>query len=132
MADGADVEIKTKSGKTIATLLFDLGKKTQKALERQLYLEGEGIMTHSKDGYVPIDTGTLKGSGFVERPVNTGSETVVVLGYGGLAAGYALFVHENMEVFHPTGEAKYLEIPFNLALRKMPERIAANMKKELK
>lgn len=37
---------------------------------------------------------------------------------------YAIYVHENLEAFHPVGMAKYLEIPFRRALDGMASRIA--------
>lgn len=64
---------------------------------------------------------------------------VVFLGYGGPAAkinpktgestaGYALYVHENLDAFHKVGTAKYLEIPFDAAKHGMNERLAQAMR----
>ncbi len=59
---------------------------------------------------VPVDSGKLKASGFVEtRRTSTG--TVAAIGYARFGKpGYAAFVHERLDVFHraPT-QAKFLE-----------------------
>ena len=44
--------------------------------------------------------------------------------------GYALIVHENLTASHNVGRAKYLEIPFNQALRRMDKRLADIMIRE--
>lgn len=78
--------------------------------------EAEGIMTDSKENYVPVDLGTLKSSGHVKLPVVKKSTVVVEMGYGGAASKYALRVHEDLNAKHTVGQAKYLEIPFKKAV----------------
>jgi hypothetical protein len=60
---------------------------------------------------VPVDTGKLKVSGFVEtRKTSTGA--VAAIGYGRFGKpGYAAFVHERLDIAHraPT-QAKFLEV----------------------
>ena len=59
-----------------------------------LFQEGEKIMAKSKRR-VPVFHGALRSSGHVQLPRRTSSGDVeVVLGYGGAAASYAVFVHE--------------------------------------
>jgi hypothetical protein len=61
---------------------------------------------------VPVDDGFLKNSGKVEPPQITPRETSVEVTYGGAAAPYALFVHEDPDAQHAAGKTyKYLEIP---------------------
>jgi hypothetical protein len=61
---------------------------------RALFLEGEKIMRASKP-LVPVFMGALRSSGHVQLPRRTaGGDIEVVLGYGGAAASYAVFVHE--------------------------------------
>lgn len=61
----------------------------------------------------PVDSGTLKGSGHLESEVDAGLSEIVI-GYGGAAAGYALWVHENLSAHHrPPTKAKFLEDPMN-------------------
>lgn len=58
-----------------------------------LFQEAEAVMATSKER-VPVDMGTLRASGHVQPPKVRGTTIEVVLGYGGAASGYALFVHE--------------------------------------
>ena len=84
-----------------------------------LYQQANQIMTASKRDYVPVDTGALRASGFVEEPVPTPRGGMVTLGFGGASAPYALLVHEDLTVRHTVGQAKYLEIPFRAAVQGM-------------
>lgn len=58
-----------------------------------LWLEAELIMTDAKKR-TPVRTGTLRASGFVERPKITGKRIRVEMGFGGPAAKYARYVHD--------------------------------------
>lgn len=102
-----------------------------KAIESHLFKEGEGIMAQSKS-LVPVDTGTLRSSGHVQLPKRIGNRIVVTLGYGGPSAPYAIPVHENLQVFHKVGVAKYLSLPFRQAARGFPKRLAARLRKEIR
>lgn len=53
----------------------------------------------------PVDTGNLKGSHYVTD--NLGEEPYAI--EVGCTADYAVEVHEDLEVHHTTGEAKFLE-----------------------
>lgn len=73
------------------------------------YAEGLEVLAFSQK-IVPVDTGALKSSGFVEEPRVRGGVIECRVGYGGPAAGYALDVHENLEMKHDSGEEpKFLE-----------------------
>lgn len=52
----------------------------------------------------PVDTGNLKASAYT-NPVVTGEPAVSV----GFTASYALAVHEDLQMPHDNGEAKFLE-----------------------
>jgi len=68
---------------------------------------------------VPKDLGALRSSNFVTRPKRTGGTVSLKVGFGGMAASYALFVHEMPEGTNwttPGTGPKYLERPLN-ALR---------------
>lgn len=72
----------------------------------------------------PLETGALRGSfrkseAQVER--NTVSVTVEV---GGDEAPYAIFVHENLDAYHPIGQAKFLEQTVRERGRTFPGRMA--------
>lgn len=78
------------------------------------------VLTVSQRDYVPVETGALRASGFVEPPITRGAETSVTVGFGGPAAPYAVIVHEDLTKRHPVGQAKYLELPLRAALEGMP------------
>ena len=106
------------------------GGAAQKALARALFLEGEQIMGKSKR-LVPVDTGALRASGHVQLPVIRGKRVSVVLGYGGAAAPYAVFVHEKQARHNPPTQWKYLEQPLNEAIPGMAGRLARRMKRDV-
>ena len=53
----------------------------------------------------PVDTGNLRAGHYID----VGMEGNEPQGVVGVQADYAVPVHENLNVFHPVGEAKYLE-----------------------
>lgn len=73
-----------------------------------LYAGGNVIMEEAKRRS-PVDTGAMRGSGYVTLPEERGSTIVVEVGFGGPAGDYAAEQHENMTYRHPVGQAKYLE-----------------------
>lgn len=101
-----------------------------RASMQEFYREAEELIAESKPE-VPVDTGALRNSGYVEQPQVSGNKITVRCGYGGPAAGYALYVHENLEANHPVGKAKYLEDPFNRRLPGLSGRMAARLEKRL-
>jgi hypothetical protein len=60
----------------------------------------------------PVETGSLRSSGHVSSPMQLVDGWSVKLAFGGAAAPYAIYVHEDLDVHHdaPTG-AKFLEGP---------------------
>lgn len=108
-----------------------LGADGPKLVAAHLSQEAEGIMAASKE-LVPVDTGALRTTGHAKRPRFQGASVVVELGYGGPAAPYAIFVHEDLTAHHPVGSAKYLEIPYKQALPGIPNRLARAVRAELR
>jgi hypothetical protein len=102
-----------------AIKLRGAAKDAPTALLAELYRQAEQIMTVSKTDYVPVDTGALRASGFVDLPIVTAGGGYVELGFGGPSAPYALIVHEDLTKRHPVGQAKYLSIPVIAALQGM-------------
>jgi hypothetical protein len=101
------------------------------ALAREMYREGEEIMTASKARYVPVDTGTLRSTGHVQQPDIRADGTITVrMVYGGPAAPYALAVHEipPERAQHPVGQWKYLETPALEASKGLAQRVASRLK----
>lgn len=90
-----------------------------------LYEIGNEVMGESKR-LVPVDTGALKGSGYVAPPQVDGGRLVVEMGYGGPAAQYAVRQHEDLSLNHPDGgQAKFLEQP--LSALDLPAALAARV-----
>lgn len=111
----------------IQAKLAGLSAAVRPAILAALFEEGETIIKESKER-VPVDTGALKNSGFVEPPawVTPGLARITV-GFGGPAAEYAVIVHEDFEAHHETGGPKYLE---SVILERAPgfgDRIAARV-----
>ncbi len=76
------------------------------------------ILLRKSKALVPVDIGNLKASGDV-RVEGTGFETVVRVGY---TAGYAMYVHEDLDAAHGTAyNEKYAD---EIAAAKTPEQKA--------
>lgn len=90
-----------------------------------LYEVANDVMGESKR-LVPVDTGALKGSGYVSEPRVELGKIEVEIGYGGPAAQYAVRQHEDLTLNHPNGgQAKFLEQP--LTALDLPRAIAARI-----
>lgn len=103
--------------------------------ENMLSEFGEEAMRMSAEE-VPQDTTALLQSAYVEEPEyneDTGKLSIDI-GYGGkkdtlnpetlkMASEYAYEVHEDLNVFHPAGKAKYLEDPINALQSKFSNRL---------
>jgi hypothetical protein len=95
------------------------GRKYPDEVGRGLYLETEIEATEVKkrtpvwnpDNAVPKGhtPGSLRASVHVIGPVRVGDKVYTLIVAGGTAAPYALYVHEDLEAFHKTGQAKYIE-----------------------
>jgi hypothetical protein len=60
----------------------------------------------------------------VDGPYKKGNEISVNIIFGGPTAPYAVYVHENLDVHHPYGEAKFLERACMDHVSKMKEDLA--------
>jgi hypothetical protein len=118
------ITVVTEGMDELARLLVKGGAVAVAATGRALYAEANDIFNKSQ-AQVPVDTGALRSSGHVSLPVATPRSIEVTIGYGGAAAPYAYYVHENLEANHPKGgKAKYLEDPSNEAIGGILERVA--------
>ena len=102
------------------------GVKGQKAVEigmkkGGLFLQRESMML------VPVEFGVLRLSAFT-RSEGTLKDPVVRVGY---TAGYALFVHENLNARHTVGQAKFLEQPARQKNTQIKNIIVTTAKKEM-
>ena len=88
------------------TVLANLGKqlksikgKTSKGLN-----VAAALVKARSISKTPVDTGNLKSSHYINfaTPEHLGIEV-------GCTAYYAIYVHENLEAAHPTGQAKFLQ-----------------------
>lgn len=99
-------------------------ENAEQALGRALYEEANRIFNLSQ-ALVPVDTGTLRSSGQVALPEQSSRGTSVTIGYGGAASGYAVYVHERLDLNHPNGgQAKFLEEPVMAAVDGIAARLA--------
>jgi hypothetical protein len=110
--------------------LAELGEKPH-MIPAILYDAASKIMADSARE-VPVETGTLRASGFVQKPVSDGGGWSVTMGYGGLAKAYALIQHEG-DFSHPRGgKRKYLYDPAMAASSWLGEWLAARLRSRFK
>ena len=113
------------SADAIAAKLARIAAEAPQALGAELYREAQDVIANALP-ITPILTGALRRSGHADEPEVTGSGVSVTLGFGGDAAPYAVYVHENLTARHaPPTQAKFLEDPLNAAVPGMADRIAA-------
>ena len=90
-----------------------LNQRMRAAARAGLFEGANVIMTDAKRR-VPVDLGTLKGSGQVHEPTETADGLRCRMGFGDGAESYAIVQHERLDFKHPDGgEAKYLENAVN-------------------
>lgn len=123
------ITVEVKGTEKLRRALAELGEWALAEAGKALYAEAELIMTESKK-QCPVDTGTLRGTGHVEQPEESGDRVTVQMGYGGPAAPYAIWVHERLDLRHnPPTKAKFLEDPVKAATPKLPARLAKRLKR---
>ena len=81
----------------LINLLRKGGAGAQQALFQSLYAEAQIAFAESQEE-VPVDKGHLRNSGQAHgiRVNRFGDTLEITLGYGGVAASYALVVHEDL------------------------------------
>lgn len=75
---------------------------------RALYLETEVEVKEAKRR-TPVDEGTLRGTVHQQGPTRNFRHIYTLIVAGGPAAPYAIYVHEDPDVFHKVGQWKYIE-----------------------
>ncbi len=94
-----------------------------------LFIEGQEILTRSRQSFVPVDQGILRQDSGVTRPEREGGKIVVGIWYGdGPARDYAVPQHERTDFRHVSGGPKYLERPVLEASNGLARRLAGRMK----
>ncbi len=91
-------------------------------VKNAVWLELAKVLNESKR-LCPVDTGALRGSGYVPEPEASDGNIRATIGY---SQGYAWYVHENLLANHePPTQAKFLELPLIDALPDITEAIIA-------
>lgn len=114
---------------------FELGRKLRqlansvpRVVADALYEEAKIEMKEAKRR-TPVLTGALRDSGMVMKPeVSVSNEISVTLSFGVPGPYYAIYVHENLEAVHETGQAKFLESTILESAPFMAQRIANRIK----
>ena len=66
----------------------------------------------------PVETGYLRGTGYVSEPVSSYGQFLISIGY---SAGYSWWVHELIANYHhPPTKAKFLEEPLQMYAKNIP------------
>ena len=146
MAIGDVINVTLHGDREVKAALYRLGLRALPVGAQSLFDSAEVIMNVSKTQYVPVDTGTLQGSGYVKLPEIRRSTATVTLGYGGAAQGYALAVHENPRAgktggvspggkkykrWSQVGEWKYLETPLKANVGNVVDKLKRDLAQEL-
>jgi hypothetical protein len=107
------------------------GPRAAKAVGQALYKEAAQVFENSQLE-VPVDTGNLRNSGQLGLPFTENGQMVVEISYGGAAADYAIYVHEDLEARHQPGKkAKFLEGPLKRQTKGMSTRLTRSVEKGL-
>lgn len=88
--------------------------KMDKEISKRLRTEAELVITEAKL-QTPVDFGFLRASGRTHLVTKGKNTTGVAMVFGGAAAPYAVYVHENTKARHTVGNAKFLERPWKKA-----------------
>jgi len=102
-------------------------KSVPQQIASALYIECQIEATESKKR-TPVDTGNLRASTMVTDPVIDGDKISCSIVVGGVAAPYAVFVHEDLDAYHEVGQAKFLESTLLESRPYMAERVAKRVK----
>lgn len=98
------LELQFRGLRKMERRIDDMVRRHPRIAQRALVSEAEIELTEMKHR-TPVDTSALRNSGRVEVVGAFGIKWV----FGGAAIDYAVAVHEDTEVFHDPGQAKYVE-----------------------
>jgi len=132
---GADVSMELFGLSEFTAKLGQLRGQARDIAADEMHQGGKAILAASQN-LVPVETETLKRSGFVDRPETHGDWIALEVGYGGDASGagdYAVIQHEDLTLRHPRGgQAKFLEQPALEMFPAIERRIARRLGGELR
>ena len=121
------MEIKEIKGRVeLTNRLRRLAAEYPKQVGAALYQEAE-IERAESMRKTPVLWSNLKGSHRVHPPDFTGGVISVQITVGDAATPYALRIHEDLEMFHTNGEAKFLESTLLESAPHMAQRVAARL-----
>ncbi len=120
-------EMRVKGLKELEQQFRIIAKATTDELQDALVAEAEIELAEAKRR-TPVKYGPLRASGHVVPPKTDNRSINVKVAFGGPSAPYAIYVHENMEAFHKTGQAKFLESVLLESAPHMAARIAARLR----
>jgi hypothetical protein len=103
--------------------LLNLAARVPQEVKRALFEEAL-IETKEAMQRTPVDTGALRASYVTHKPEINGNDISARISVGGPTAPYALQVHEDLEAYHPVGQAKYLESTLLESAPHMAERLS--------
>jgi hypothetical protein len=126
----ANAELELKGLDRLQARLAAYANEIPAICEDALREEAEIEKTESMQR-TPVDTGALRGSHTVETR-RRGNDISATIGVGGPAAPYAFWVHENEDVFHPVGQAKFLESTILESKPYLASRLAARIRAKLR
>lgn len=130
---GVSVSLDLSGLNVLPGILEQLRQFPDEEVGQALRDEAEIEMTEAKQR-TPVKTGALRASGTVVGPTRDGDDIVVVLAFGvvpSVSASYAVEVHENFEMFHRVGQAKFLESVVLESAPFLPARVAARLSARL-
>lgn len=111
----------------MTTAISRRAKEFPDRLARALTQEMEVEATECKRR-TPVKTGDLRDSIHVTPPTKRGDTISVQIVCGGIAAPYAIYVHENLEALHPIGQAKFIESVLRESSSYISRRITERLK----
>lgn len=114
---------KWKNADKVARNIVGAAGKMTDRWARAQYLETE-VEAEECKRRCPVRTGNLRDTIHVTGPEVADNRIVTSIVCGGPAAPYAPAVHEDLEAFHPNGEAKFIEGPVRESAPFMKQRIA--------
>lgn len=116
---------------TLSAGLNGLANETRQAFARALYEFAHTYVLTPAQERTPVDYGTLKGSGLVDQPKINADSIIVEVGFGGAAAHYAIYVHEDLDAKHEVGQAKFLSSAMDEAAGKFTDVVGAYVARAL-
>lgn len=122
MASGPGGVVIVTGANEFAAKLRQAASEIPNVVGRAMYEEWAIEMKESM-ARTPVLTGAAKASHELDGPTFRGRWITVTIMVGGAAREYIVPLHENLEVFHANGQAKFLESTVNESAPFMAARI---------